>query len=156
VLHERIWGRLGAEHDAYLHVDSTGTAQVAGGLNVQLRDMARFGEMIRLGGRYNGQQIVPTEVVEDIRAGGNRAAFAKADYPTLPGWSYRNQWWISHNPHGAFMARGIHGQAIYVDPKAEMVVARFASHPLAGNVNIDPTSLPAYEAIAAHLLAHSD
>jgi CubicO group peptidase (beta-lactamase class C family) len=156
VLQERIWSRLGAEHDAYLHVDSTGTAQAAGGLNAQLRDMARFGEMIRLGGRYNGQQIVPTEVVEDIRAGGNRAAFAKGDYPTLPGWSYRNQWWISHNRHGAFMARGIHGQAIYVDPKAEMVIARFASHPLAGNVNFDPTSLPAYEAIAAHLLAHSD
>jgi CubicO group peptidase (beta-lactamase class C family) len=156
VLQERIWSRLGAEHDSYLHVDSNGTAQAAGGLNAQLRDVARFGEMIRLGGRYNAEQIVPTDVLEDIRAGGNRAAFAKADYPTLPGWSYRNQWWVSHNRHGAFMARGIHGQAIYVDPKAEMVVARFASHPLASNVNIDPTSLPAYEAVAAHLLAHAD
>jgi CubicO group peptidase (beta-lactamase class C family) len=156
VFQERIWSKLGAEHDAYLHVDSNGTAQAAGGLNAQLRDMARFGEMIRLGGRFNGQQIVPAEVIEDIRAGGNREAFAKADYPTLPGWSYRNQWWVSHNRHDAFMARGIHGQAIYIDPKAEMVVARFASHPLAGNVNIDPTSLPAYEAIAAHLLAHPD
>ena len=51
-----------------------------------------------------------------------------------------------------FIARGIHGQAIYVDPKAEMVIARFASHPLAGNVNLDPMSLPAYRAIADHLL----
>ena len=53
---------------------------------------------------------------------------------------------------GTFMARGIHGQAIYVDPKAEMVIARFASHPLAGNVNFDPTSLPAYRAIAERLM----
>ncbi len=156
VLQERLWSRLGVERDAYLHVDSHGTAQAAGGLNALLRDMIRFGEMMRLGGRYNGAQIVPTAVVENIRAGGNRAAFAKADYPTLPGWSYRNQWWVSHNRHGAFMARGIHGQAIYIDPGAEMVVARFASHPLAGNVDIDPTSLPAYEAIGAHLLAHPD
>jgi len=29
------------------------------------------------------------------------------------------------------MARGIHGQAIYIDPKAEMVIARYASHPKA-------------------------
>jgi CubicO group peptidase (beta-lactamase class C family) len=156
VFQERIWGRLGAEDDAYLHVDSNGTPQAAGGLNAHLRDMARFGEMIRLSGRYNGQQIIPAEVVANIRRGGDRECFAKADYKTLPGWSYHNQWWVSHNAHGAFMARGIHGQAIYVDPKAEMVIARFASHPVASNVNIDPTSLPAYEAMAAHLMAHPD
>ncbi len=51
------------------------------------------------------------------------------------------------------MARGIHGQAIYIDRKAEMVIARFASHPKAGNVNIDPLSLPAYRAIADRLMA---
>ena len=47
-------------------------------------------------------------------------------------------WWVSHNEHGAFTARGIHGQAIYVDPAAEMVIARFASHPLGANANLDP------------------
>ena len=49
-------------------------------------------------------------------------------------------------------ARGVHGQGIYVDPKAEMVVARFASHPVAGNAAIDPTTLSAYRALAEHLL----
>lgn len=47
----------------------------------------------------------------------------------------------------------VHGQAIYVDPKAEMVVVHFASHPRAGNAANDPTSLPAYEALADHLLS---
>jgi CubicO group peptidase (beta-lactamase class C family) len=70
----------------------------------------------------------------------------------LSGWSYKNQWWVSHDDHGVFMARGIHGQAVYIDPAAEMVIVRFASHPLAGNTNLDPTSLPAYRAIADHLL----
>jgi hypothetical protein len=114
--------------------------------------MARFGEMIRLGGRYNGQQIVPKAVVDDIRRGADRTRFAKAGYPLLPGWSYRNMWWVSHDEHGAFSARGIHGQAIYIDPKAGMVIARFASHPLAANANLDPTSLPAYRALAEHLM----
>ncbi len=50
-----------------------------------------------------------------------------------------------------FMARGVHGQAIVVNPKAEMVVARYASHPLAANANIDPSSLPAWAALAQHL-----
>jgi CubicO group peptidase (beta-lactamase class C family) len=61
-------------------------------------------------------------------------------------------WWVTHNENGAFMARGVHGQAIYVDPAAHMVIARFSSHPQAGNAANDPTSLPAYEALAKHLM----
>jgi CubicO group peptidase (beta-lactamase class C family) len=54
-----------------------------------------------------------------------------------------------------FMARGVHGQAIVIDPVAEMVVARYASHPLAANANLDPTSLPAWEALAQHLMRNA-
>lgn len=152
VLSERIWQRLGAEHDAYLVIDSEGTEFAGGGFNPTLRDMARFGEMMRLGGRFNGQQIVPQAVVDDIRRGADPAHFAKAGYALLQGWSYRNMWWVSHNEHGAYSARGIHGQVIYIDPQAEMVIARFGSHPLAANANVDPTSLPAYHALAKHLM----
>lgn len=152
LLSERIWRRLGAEQDAYFSVDSIGTPFAGGGLNTGLRDLARFGEMIRKGGKFNGQQIVPKAVVDDIRGGGDRAAFAKAGYELLVGWSYRNMWWITHNQHGAFGARGVHGQALYIDPKAEMVIARFGSHPVAGNAANDPTSLPAYHALARHLM----
>nr|WP_312145369.1 MULTISPECIES: serine hydrolase [Stutzerimonas stutzeri subgroup] len=152
LLSERIWSRLGAEQDAYMSVDSIGTPFAGGGLNASLRDLVRFGEMMRNEGRYNGTQILPAEVVADIRGGANRDDFAKAGYRLLPGWSYRNMWWVSHNEHGAFMARGVHGQALYVDPLAEMVIARFASHPVAGNAANDPSSLPAFEAVAKHLL----
>jgi len=153
LLHERIFSRMGAEADGFFTVDSTGAEFAGGGLNLTVRDLARFGEVMRLAGRFNGQQIVPKAVVDDIRKGGDRALFASAGYKTLPGWSYRNMWWVSHNEHGAFTARGIHGQAIYIDPAAEMVIARFASHPLAGNVNLDPMSLPAYHAVARHLMS---
>ena len=152
VLSERIWKRIGAEEDAFVQVDANGTPLVGSALNARLRDLARFGEMMRLGGRFNGQQIVPAAAVEEIRRGASREAFVFGNYPTLPGWSYNDQWWVSHDDHGVFTARGIHGQAIYVDPAAEMVVARFASHPLAANVNLDPLSLPAYRAIADHLM----
>ncbi len=152
LLSERIWSRLGAEQDAYMSVDSIGTPFAGGGLNASLRDLVRFGEMMRNEGRYNGTQILPPEVVADIRGGANRDDFAKAGYRLLPGWSYRNMWWVTHNGHDAFMARGVHGQALYIDPLAEMVIARFASHPVAGNAANDPTSLPAFEAVAKHLL----
>lgn len=64
-------------------------------------------------------------------------------------------WWVTHNARGAFMARGVHGQAIYIDPAAEMVIVRLASHPEADNRAIDPTTLPAFEAVAGYLLARS-
>jgi CubicO group peptidase (beta-lactamase class C family) len=155
LLQQRLWSRLGAEADAYISLDASGVPAAAGGLNLRLRDLARFGEVMRLGRPSRRRQVLPAAAVAAIRRGGSPAKFAGAGYPTLPGWSYRYQWWVSHDPHGVFMARGIHGQAIYVDPKAEMVIARFASHPLAGNVLLDPTSLPAYRAIAEHLLKSS-
>ena len=53
---------------------------------------------------------------------------------------------------GAMMARGVHGQNIYIDPKAEMVIARYASHPVAANIVNDMHTLPAYHAMALALL----
>jgi CubicO group peptidase (beta-lactamase class C family) len=153
LLSNRIWSKLGAEEDAYFAVDSIGTESGGGGLNTTLRDLGRFGECMRNRGFFNGRQIIAESVVDDIARGADPAQFAPAGYATLPGWSYRTMWWISHNEHGAYMARGIHGQCIYVDPRAEMVIARYASHPQAGNVANDPVSLPAYMAIARTLMS---
>ncbi|MFL9665717.1 serine hydrolase domain-containing protein [Variovorax sp. AB1(2024)] len=153
LLSEKIWRRIGAEQDAYFMVDRIGTESGGGGLNTVLRDLARFGETMRNDGRAsNGQQAIPKAVVEDIRRGGDPAKFVKAGYPLLQGWSYRDMWWVSHNPHGAYMARGIHGQSIYVDPKAEMVIVRYAAHPVAANGANDPLTLPAFQAMGEALM----
>jgi len=154
LISERIWQRIGVEEDANIIVDPAGMAACGGGMSVALRDLARFGEMMRNGGSFNGQKIVPAEVVADIARGAEPAHFAKAGYQTMKGWSYRSQWWVSHNDLGAYTARGIHGQVCWIAPKAEMVIARFASHPVAANGNsvLDKVSLPAYAAVAAHLI----
>jgi hypothetical protein len=143
---ERVWRTLGAEQDACMTVDSTGTPLDGGGLNAGLRDLARFGETVRMGGRNNGQQIVPAEAIADARRGGRTDDFATAGHYQLPGWSHRGMWWVTHDAHdahGAFGARGVHGQTLCIDPAAEMVVARFAPHPVAANAANDATSLPA-------------
>ncbi|MCS6766912.1 MAG: beta-lactamase family protein [Candidatus Protistobacter heckmanni] len=152
LLSERIWKPMGAEFDAYFQVDSLGNESGGGGLNTALRDLARFGETLRNDGYFNGKQILAKEVVADIRKGASKSDFAKAGYQTLPGFSYRNMWWVSHNEHGVYMARGIHGQTIYVDPKAEMVIVRYASHPIAANGANDPISLPAFAAAADFMM----
>ena len=152
LLSSRIWQRIGAEQDGYFIVDSIGTPFAGGGLSAGLRDMARVGQLVLSEGVIDGERLFPAAAIERIRQGGDRQAFAAAGYRYLPGGSYRGMWWSLHNDHGAFAARGVHGQTIYIDPTAEMVIVRFASHPVAGNAANDPTSLPAYQAVAEYLL----
>jgi hypothetical protein len=152
LLSERIWGKIGAEQDAYMTVDAIGTPFAGGGLSAGLRDLGRIGLLMLNGGKLVGKRLFPKEVVQNILSGGDKRAFAKAGYRTLQGGSYRSMWWVFHNKHGAFAARGVHGQTIYVDPTAEMVIVRYSSFPTAKNAAIDPTSLPAYQAVAEYLM----
>ncbi|BDX06620.1 serine hydrolase domain-containing protein [Planctobacterium marinum] len=152
LLSEKIWRRIGAEQDAYMTVDGRGVPFAGGGLSASLRDLARLGLLMLNKGVINGERIFSESVVEQIIRGGDKAAFAKAGYSSLNGGSYRSMWWVLHNKHNAYTARGVHGQTIYIDPTAEMVIVRFASYPEAKNANIDPTSLPAYQAVAEYLL----
>lgn len=151
-LSERIWSKMGAEQDGYMTVDSKGTPFAGGGLSAGLRDLGRIGLLMLSGGEIDGQRLFPKAVVENISVGGKKSAFVKAGYKSLVGGSYRSMWWVFHNKHGAFAARGVHGQTIYIDPTAEMVIVRFSSFPTAKNAKIDPTSLPAYQAVAEYLM----
>jgi len=153
LLSERIWSRMGAEQDGYFTVDGIGTPFAGGGLSAGLRDLGRIGQLMLDKGESNGERLFPANVADKIRAGGDKAAFEKAGYNTLTGGSYRGMWWMFHNDHGAYAARGVHGQTIYIDPTAEMVIVRLSSHPVAKNAVIDPTSLPAYQAVAEYLMS---
>jgi CubicO group peptidase (beta-lactamase class C family) len=152
LLSRRIWSRIGCEQDAYLSVDSSGVAMGGAGLSAVLRDLGRFGELMRCEGAWGKTQVIPAAVVADIRGGAEPAKFAPAGYTLLPGYSYRNMWWVSHNDLDVFEGRGIHGQRLYVAPKAEVVVARFASHPLASSAANDPITLPAFAALSRLLM----
>ena len=151
VLSEKIWQPLGTQEAAYMLVDKAGTPFAGGGMSATSRDLARFGEMMRNNGYFNGKRILPASLVAEIKAGGDRHKFTYAGYDNLKGWSYKDMWWVSHNEDGAFTARGIHGQTIYVDPKAEMVLIRTASSPVPSNAVNDIFSLPAYQAVADYL-----
>ena len=153
LISDRIWQKIGAEEDAYIIVDRIGMPVSGGGLSLGLRDLTRFAEMMRNGGTVNGRQVVPEAVVADIARGASQENFAKSGINTLPGWSYRHQWWVAHNNLGVYSARGIHGQAAWIAPGADLVITRFGSHPTAANGNgpLDRVSMPAYMAIAAHV-----
>lgn len=149
---EKLWKPLGMESDAYWLIDSSGMEMAFGGLNVTLRDYARFGRLYLKQGNWNGKQIIP-------------AAWCKAsvspDAPHLmPGkrpdasWilGYGYQWWIPENPDGDYLAIGIYGQAIYVYPRYNIVIAKtsaYADYNEDGE-DMEIESIEVFRAIARH------
>ena len=151
LISERLWQQLGAEHDAYLLLDSQGTEWAGAGLNVTLRDLARVGELMRNQGHWQGTAVIAPEVVNAITSGADREAFTASGRDFMPGFSYRNQWWISHDEDGSYYAMGVHGQMIHVNPATATVVVRLSSHPQASSAVTMPLTLPAMTALADYL-----
>ena len=147
LLSTHIWQPIGAEHDADLIVDNRGRSQTEGGLNVSLRDLVRFGELHRCGGIMNDRQVVPADWIDDLRQNGDADAWDKGDMSDfLPGHHYRSQWYTHRDhPRGAFFTLGAFGQTVYVDPVAELVMAKLSCHPGAG---VFDNTLLAFRAIA--------
>ncbi len=149
LMSENIWQKLGMEEDAHVMVDSVGTPLQGAGLNATARDLARFGEMLRQGGSFNGQKIFDKAVIDDTARGGDRTKFQfRGIQSARPGYSYRNQWWVLHNADGAYEASGIHGQMVHVNPAAEMVIVKLSSHPVASAAATHALTLKAWSALA--------
>jgi CubicO group peptidase (beta-lactamase class C family) len=152
ILSEGIWQHIGAEMPAYVTVDRLGAARTAGGMSATLRDLGRFGEMMRNHGTVGDKTVVPRHWVDDIMKNGDADAWMRGDMASfIPGGKYRSKWYIVDDAREAFCAVGIHGQWIYIDRKAEMVAVKVSSQPLPVDEAMDRHILAALRAIAAQI-----
>lgn len=152
ILSDYIWAPMGAEDDAYITLDTHGSSRSAGGICATLRDLARFGEMIRLRGLANGRQVVPGWWIDDIHLNGDAQAFADGDLAhVFPGGRYRSKWYTVDPARADLAAVGIHGQWILIDPTTDTVIVKVASQPTPMDIPIDHRWLAAFRAIGAHL-----
>jgi CubicO group peptidase (beta-lactamase class C family) len=139
LMSERLWRPLGAARSAYITVDRLGAPRCAGGMCTTVRDLARVGQMIVENGARDGRQIVPAAWIDDITRNGDRDAWAAGNlaryYPGLP-IRYRSQWYVEDGVAPMLFALGIHGQNVFVDRAAQVVVAKVSSQavPLDGEL----------------------
>lgn len=147
---ERLFRPLGARQDAYVTVDRAGTPRTGGGINMTPRDLARIGEMLRQGGTVDGRRIVSQAWVHDTVTGGSAQAWNRSEESPswLPQGRYRSKWYQTGTGNGAFFALGIHGQWLFVDPQAELVIAKFSSQPHAVDDELKLLNLALFGAIA--------
>lgn len=128
LLSDRIWSKIGAERDSFFTVDGAGTALADGGFNATLRDYARFGVMMLNGGKVDGTQVVPAYWVESLRYG-EADKFGSPYNDLSPNGAYRRKWWVNDVKRGDFMARGVFGQLIYVDPDSDLLAVKLSTWP---------------------------
>lgn len=126
-LSERIWSRFGMETDAEWWLDSPDGTEIGGsGVSATLRDYGRFGQFILDNGVANGDSILPVGWVREATTPKTLRNGAPLDYGYL--------WWPGRD--STFMAMGIHGQYLYVNPRARVVIVAWGarSHPTEGQV----------------------
>ncbi|MEO1090206.1 MAG: serine hydrolase [Pseudomonadota bacterium] len=129
LFYDRLWSKLGTDGETYVLLDRNGTLFAGGGLNATPNDLARFAWMMSNDGRFQGREVVPVSVIDDLSAGGDVDAFTNGSEPggVMGGgdWSYRAQWWVRHTTgREAFMAIGVHGQWIYIDVDRDVAIVK--------------------------------
>lgn len=125
----RVWGPMGAEADAFWSTGRVGPVLPFCCLNATLRDYARFGRLYLEGGARQETQVVPTGWVAastepgapHLEPGDNPASF----------WTfgYGYHWWVPEEPQGDYLAIGIWGQYIYVDPARDVIIVKTSADP---------------------------
>lgn len=114
-LQEKIWQPMHMEFDASWSTDrKNGIEKTFCCLNTRARDFAKIGRLFLNKGNWNGKQIVSQKWVEESVI--LTDSKDRIDY-------YQYQWWLP-TPNGDFMAQGILGQYIYVNPAKNMIIVR--------------------------------
>jgi CubicO group peptidase (beta-lactamase class C family) len=134
-LSEKIWKPYGMEAEAKWWLDSPGGLEIAGsGLSATLRDFARFGQFYLDGGKANGQSVLPDGWMQEASVPKVLKGGANLDYGYM--------WWIATSDKAradkGFMARGIFGQYIYINPKERVIIAMTSAASKPQNLQLIP------------------
>lgn len=152
LLSRLVWQPMHMAQDAFVTVDRHGASRTAGGICTSLGDLARFGDMMRGKGRFNGQRIVPEEWVNDILLKGDAVQWSRGEMVNLfPDGRYRAKWYVPDPSSSVLCAIGIHGQWIYIDYDAGMVAVKQSSQPVPADEALDNLTYAMFQAIADEL-----
>lgn len=132
-MQEKLYTPLGMEYNGYWLLDGENMEMALGGLNLTLRDYAKLGSLFLNEGFMNGKQIVPKNWV--------KASTIPDGLHVQPGkgfFGYGYQWWIPQSNFGEYMAMGVYGQYIYVNPSTKTVIVKLSANPKYN----DPSYMP--------------
>jgi CubicO group peptidase (beta-lactamase class C family) len=154
-----VWQPMGAEQDAEIICDGSGTAVHDGGLCATTRDLARFGQLLLDGGAVPGEdgpvQVLPAGWLRNswaVDADSRSAFLASPAEHSFPGGWYRNQFWFRPGAQGdVLLCLGIHGQLVHVSRRTRTVCVKLSTWPTAQDPRLMQETLRACDAVGAVL-----
>ena len=129
---DRIYRHIGADRDAFYITDRLGKAVSGGGLGITAPDLLRLALMVSHDGRWNGVQIVPSRVIERLKADGTPRPSLWGNEGGGTDNSYTSQWY-HHGPDHLLHAAGIHAQTVFISTVKDAVMVVQSSYPTADN-----------------------
>lgn len=137
---EKIWRPFGMSSDAYWQLKEHNGDEFGGSsFNATLRDYGRLGLFVLAEGQLSdGSRVLPADWIEE--------STRPAD--TYSGYGYF--WWLLSS--GQFIASGIYGQAIFIDPREQAVIALHSARPVANSDHYHKERYEMFKAIV-HALA---
>lgn len=128
-LEEKIWKKIGMEHNAFWVSDNKDMEMALGGLNATLRDYAKLGQLFLHEGNWKGEQIVPKAWVKASLTPDAPHLMPNNSEGAEPNFGYGYQWWIPNGTEGEFMAIGVFHQLIYINPTTKTVIVKTSANP---------------------------
>lgn len=138
-MNAKIWQGFGMEHWGNW-MQSAPFAGETGGccISASVRDYARLGIFVKDGAvNAAGESIVPD------------GWMTEATSPSKGYKGYGYKWWLQGD--GTYMAEGIFGQFIFIDPNRDVVISMHSNAPAAVDTNYHVHANAAMKAIAASL-----
>lgn len=137
-LSEKIWKPFGMEQCAFWLADECSNLNIGGsGLSATLRDYGRIGLLMLNEGKVDGQNLLADEWIE------NATSLLQKTDDQNGGYGYL--WW--RNNDGSYLAVGIFGQMVYINPNKNLVIAQFAAWPKAASTELNENRKKFIEAV---------
>ena len=144
-MEERWWKKAGMQsHGFWIADGKPGVGRIVNGMgfNAVLRDYGRIGLMMLHNGRANGRQLLPETWVRESTVPD------KENEPIYPGsdLGYQYQWWTLADSD-AYLALGLQGQYIYIDPSTDTVVVKLSYFP-PGEIKAEKETMDFFRAVS--------
>tara|TARA_S200000501_G_scaffold141143_1_gene133387 strand:+ start:2229 stop:3425 length:1197 start_codon:yes stop_codon:yes gene_type:complete len=135
---EEIFQKCNPNFNAFVTLDDEGSPRTAGGICMNINDLAKIAELVRCKGALENKQIINENTIAKL-------IDYEAEYPwpnvergrLFPKGGYRSNWYQTGHANKEICAIGIHGQWIWIDQIKEISIVMFSSRKMPLSISKD-------------------